>query len=695
MALSLKRPILLLFVLFVAAPVAAQTGVSPHDVARLRTVTSAEMAPDGSAVAFVRSVPRKPLEDADGAAWAELYVVDADGRERAFVTGEVNVSGVAWTPDGSGISFLSRREGDERTGLYVIPRDGGEARRIVGHDTNISTYAWSPDGRRVAFLATEARASDRREIERKGFNQVVYEETAEPVRVWIADVLEDGTETTEARPLDLPGSASTLRWSPVGNRLALALAPTSLVDDSYVKRTLHIVDADSGAIVTRIENTGKLGNVVWSPDGSHLAVISAADANDPLEGRLTVVPAEGGELRDVLAGWDEGHVHAVAWRDAGTVTFLAYRGVGAFLGQVGRAGDAFETILIPDDVVPSSLTSSSDGAQIAVVGDAARHPSEVFFFSRGEGALRRATVSNGWLDEKTLGRQEVVRYQARDGLELEGLLIRPVGEQPGQRYPLVLVAHGGPEAHYSNGWLTSYSTPGQMAAAQGFAVFYPNYRGSTGRGVAFSKLSQGDPAGREFDDLVDAVDHLIGTGLVDRARVGITGGSYGGYASAWAATRYSDRFAASVMFVGISDKLSKLGTSDIPYELHQVHDRKWPWEDWTFFLERSPIYHVDNARTPILILHGEEDPRVNPGQSLELYRHLKVRTDTPVRLVLYPGEGHGNRRAASRLDYSLRLMQWMGHYLQGPGGAPPPHELTYEAPEPASAGNGSAPASSP
>src|SRR5690606_12470890 len=202
--------------------------------------------------------------------------------------------------------------------------------------------------------------------------------------------------------------------------------------------------------------------------------------------------------------------------------------------------------------------------------------------------------------------------------------------------------HGGPESHYKNGWLTGYSSFGQLAAARGFAVFYPNYRGSTGRGVAFSKLSQGDPAGLEFDDLVDAVDHLIEIGLVDRDKVGVTGGSYGGYATAWLSTRYSDRFAAGVMFVGISNKISKVGTTDIPNEEFLVHARKRPWENWQFFLERSPIYYADDSTTPLLILHGEDDPRVDPGQSHELYRHLKLRGQAPVRLVLYPGEGHGN-----------------------------------------------------
>jgi dipeptidyl aminopeptidase/acylaminoacyl peptidase len=264
-------------------------------------------------------------------------------------------------------------------------------------------------------------------------------------------------------------------------------------------------------------------------------------------------------------------------------------------------------------------------------------------------------------------------------MEIEGVLVRPLDEKPGQRYPLILTVHGGPEAHDRNGWVTSYSNAGQVAAGRGFAVFHPNYRGSTGRGVAFSKLGQGDPAGKEFDDLVDAVDHLVSIGLVDRAKVGITGGSYGGYASAWGATYYTERFAAAVVFVGISDNISRVGTTDIPNEEYYVHALKRPWENWQFQLERSPVYHAAKSRTATLILGGMDDPRVSPTQSMELYRHLKLHGNVPVRLVRYPGEQHGNARAASRLDYSLRLLQWMEHYLMGPGGAPPPRDLEYGA----------------
>ena len=159
--------------------------------------------------------------------------------------------------------------------------------------------------------------------------------------------------------------------------------------------------------------------------------------------------------------------------------------------------------------------------------------------------------------------------------------------------------------------------------------------------------------------------------------MGITGGSYGGYASAWGATYYSDRFAASVMAVGLSDLVSKIGTTDIPNEMLSVHWLENPWDNWQYFLERSPVYYAGQSHTPTLILHGKSDTRVNPGQSRELYRHLKLRGHAPVRLVLYEGEGHGNRRAASRLDFCLRQMRWLEHYLKGPGGDPPPYDIEY------------------
>ena len=240
-----------------------------------------------------------------------------------------------------------------------------------------------------------------------------------------------------------------------------------------------------------------------------------------------------------------------------------------------------------------------------------------------------------------------------------------------------MVVHGGPEGHRSNGWLTRYSSPGQLAASRGYAVFYPNYRGSTGRGVAFSKLGQGDAAGAEFDDLIDAVDALVASGIVDNDRVGITGGSYGGYATAWCGTRYTERFRAGVMFVGISNKVSKGMTTEIPVEDRMVHTLFEPYTRWQFSLERSPLFYVEQGRTPMLIAGGTSDSRVHPSQSLQFYRALKLIGKTPVRYVRYPGEKHGNSKAAARDDYARRLMRWMDHFVMNGETELPPWELDY------------------
>jgi dipeptidyl aminopeptidase/acylaminoacyl peptidase len=670
-------PIALSLVLVAPAAAAGPERLTPQHVARLRVVTQVAASPDGRRVAYVLGVPRRPLLDDDGPAWAELHLVARDGPSRPFVTGEVNVGDVAWTRDGRSIAFLAKRGKDEHRSLYLIPAEGGEARRVVAHGADLAGYALGPRGR-VAFLAAEPEPKAKVELKKKGFNHVVYEEEDRPVKVWMARI-----DDADARPraLDLPGSASELRWSPEGTRLALALAPTPRVDDQFMRRKVHILDADSGKVVARLENVGKLAKVAWSPDGAHLALISGADIHDPAPGRLLVSRAAGGPLKDVLPDYP-GHVSDVAWRDATSIVYLGDEGTGTVLGAVGRDGTRRET-LAGGEAIWTSLSLAAEAKAIALVGQTPGHPGEAFLADLGE-TPRRRSDSNPWLAPLELASQEVIRFTARDGLELEGVLVRPLGIAKGARAPLVLDVHGGPESHVRNGWVTNYASPGQVLAGRGVAVFLPNYRGSTGRGVAFSKLGQGDPAGKEFDDLVDAVDHLVSAGVADRSKVGVTGGSYGGYATAWCSTRFSDRFAVGVMFVGISDVISKAGTSDIPEEEYLVHARRRPWEDWRGLMERSPIYHVQGARTPLLILHGKDDPRVFPGQSLELYRFLKIRGRAPVRLVFYPGEGHGNQRAASRYDYQLRSLAWLEHYLKGAGGPPPPAEIEYQAPEPAS-----------
>jgi len=663
--------LMLAFVLTGSGAVAAQ-GMSLEQIAGLRQVSSAVISPNGKRIAYLRSVPRDIPDEQDGAAWRELHVIGQDDTSRPFISGQVSVGATAWHPDSRRIVFLDKRGDDETTRLYSISVDGGEASALATLETDISDYSFSPDGRKVAVLAFEPEDPEREELEEQGFSQIVYEEGLRNRRIYVVDL-----ENPEAEPrlIALGGSVQDVDWSPAGDRMAVKITPRELVDDTLVFTKIRIIDPQ-GDEIGRIDNPGKLGAMAWSPDGEHLAFIGTNVVNDAAAGRLMIAGKDGGEFQDLIPGL-AGHVRDVGWLDNDIIAFLSAEGTGARLGAIGTEGEDQRT-LFEDGPVLSNLSISGNG-DIALIGSTPEHPPEVYRFDGNN--VERLTESNPWLADVALARQEVVRYAARDGLEIEGILVYPLDYSEGRRYPLILNVHGGPESHYSNGWLTSYASPAQHAAAEGYFTFFQNYRGSTGRGVEFSQLSFGRPAMEEFDDLVDGVDYLIEQGMVDGERVGITGGSYGGYATAWGATQYSERFAAAVMNVGLSNQIAAFGTSDIPWEFNLVHLGKWPWEDWELFQRASPLYHVEKAQTPILILHGDSDPRVDPTQSRMFYRFLTLQDDgPPVRLVLYPGEGHGNRRAASRYDYSLRLMRWMNHYLKGDGGAPPPREIEYELP---------------
>jgi dipeptidyl aminopeptidase/acylaminoacyl peptidase len=671
---------LLALILVFVPIVSGQEIFTPEHVAKIRTVIDAKMAPNGKQIAYVLNVPRKLFEDEDGGPWTELHVVDLEGKSRPFVTGKVNVRGVSWRRDSSEILFLAKRDGDKATALYAISVDGGEAHKLFEHSTAIASYDLDAAGEKLAFIAGEAPSKDEESLKKAGFTQKVFEEDWSPDQVWVVKLTD---KKPEAKPLELEGSAHAVQWNPDGTRLAVSLAPTPFVDDGYMNQKLVYVDPENGEVHGGYDPPGKMAAFQWSPDGARMAILGTMDRSDPLPGRLLVASVESGEARDLMPGL-EAHVSEIEWTAIDTVAYIADQGVWSSFGAVRLDGSGTTSVAAEAGKVFGGLSISRNGAA-AVLEQSAEHPAEVALIADGEKEAKVLTNSNEWLADMRFAKQERVEYQARDGLRIEGVLIHPLDEQPGQRYPLILYVHGGPEAREADGWTTSYSRPGQVAAARGFAVFAPNYRASTGRGVDFSKLDQGDIAGKEFDDLVDAIDHLAATGLIDAQKVGITGSSYGGYATAWASTALSERFAAGVMLVGISDQISKVGSTDIPEELFEVHHRKRIWEDWQFFVERSPIYYAAKAKTPLLILHGEDDTRVPMDQSMELYRLIKMQTDTPVRLVLYPGEGHGNLRAASRYDYNLRMIRWMEHYLKGPGGDPPPYLPEYVKPAAAAA----------
>lgn len=655
-------------------PALAQDEARPvtiNDLFQLRQAGQVLASPNSDQIVFTVSVPRDlRAGQSDGPPLNHLMVADAPGSIRTLVGGEDTVGAVSWHPDGESLTFVGRLGGDEGMGLYRVPVAGGAPERIFTPESPMQSYVISPDGEHIFYIARDT-SSPQSDLRERGFRANIYEENLPLNGVWRAQIANG-----EATRLDIPGHASSLRLSGDGSRLAVVLAPTALVDDSLMEQRWHFIDAETSAVIASAATPGKLGAGSFSPDGSRFAFLAGINRADSTAGTIHVADVATGEYIQI-APEAEQHIRDFEWQGEDEIFALAHVRQSSAWVRYAASGEELERI---DHAgwVAHSVSRSADGASVAFVADSPNHPRDVYAGPIGEAPARWADL-NPWLAERALADQRVVRWRARDGVEVEGVLITPNGEAPEDGWPMIAVVHGGPEAHDHNGWLTGYSRPGQIGAGEGFAIFYPNYRGSTGRGFGFIELDQLDPPGAEFLDIVDAIGHLSTQGLIDPARVGITGGSYGGFASAWGATYASEHFAASVPFVALTDLISFMGNTDIPIEMVDVHFMYYPWQNWDWYFEHSPIMNAEGSNTPTLIMHGETDTRVAPSQSYILYRYLKLAGEAPVRLVTYPDEGHGLRRAAAQYDYAHRLMGWMRHYLTGPGGAMPSADLDIDA----------------
>lgn len=686
MTVATNRKLIVLSTLAVAAALWAMAGTTfaqdvftAEDLFDLKVATSARISPDGKWIAYTVSVPR-PVDDEAGRRYVELHVASTDGGvNRPFVTGKVNVSGVCWSPDSRVISFLMTRGEKAKRQVWTIRVDGGEAVQATESKSNVITYGWHPSGGKLAYTAVAPESKREKKLDKKGYGFIYYEEDWKHRNLYAVDV-EDYRAKGDPEQLTDDITVWSLEFNPDGSQIAFGGSKKNLIDHRYCFQKIYLFDTQSGEYRQFSQNPGKLGNYVFSPDGKHVAYTAALTKNDHDVSQIFVQPVEGGEAVNLTPADFAGHAYWTAWKDDNTVVYMAGERVWNTLSTVNRKGGDRKIILNSKDTgdVFNTPSYTKGFKKIAFTASSPTHPHDVYFW-RGSGKLKRVTNLNPWVAGRKLGKREIVRYPARDGLEIEGLLNYPVDYEPGKRYPLVVAVHGGPESHHRNDWRTHYYRPVQVLNGRGYFVFMPNYRSSTGYGVQGPMSTLGDAAGAEFDDIADGIEYFVDQRMVDPEKVGLGGGSYGGYAAAWFATYYTDLVKAVVMFVGISDLISKRSTTDITWEELYVHSGKKLEEMWEFSLKRSPIYYAHQSKTAALIIGGTRDTRVHPSQSLEMYRRLKMNDHPAVRLVQYPGERHGNRKMPARRDAALRILHWYDWYIKDGNpidGPMPPYDIS-------------------
>ncbi len=622
------------------------------DLMKINAVSAPRISPGGTRVAYTVS-ETKMEKDKEWKNVTQVWVVAINGgKARQYTRGDKSATAPEWSPDGNIIAFLADREKDGERQVWMMMADGGEAWAVTSHKGGVSSFRFSPDSKQLLLTATDQPNKDEEDRKKVKDDTMVIDHDIKMTHLWLFDI----TKKDEKRLTEGNFTVSDPQWSPDGTRITYTVRPTPKADDGALSDVWIITVATKEK--KKLVDTPSSDNARWSPNGKQIAFTGSPDRDPgPSTTFLYVVSADGGTPKQLTSQFDLSAGTPVWTRDQLSIIFST------------NTREAIELYDVTFGVVQplsqrGSVTGiseiSRDGKTIVGTFSGPTQPTEIYRANTNFTNFTPITDHNSWLKDYSLAESEVVKWKSKDGTEIEGVLTKPVGYQAGTKMPFLLNPHGGPTGASIN----NFNGTVQVLAANGFAVLQPNFRGSTGKGLAFAQANKNTWGKGDYEDCMTGVDAIIANGIADPDRLGAFGWSYGGYMTFWILTQ-TDRFKAVSPGAGLTNIYSMYSQNDIQRYLRWFYSDKSPWDAQELYWDRSPMKYVNNVKTPTMIMHGQVDTRVPIAQAQEFYQALKER-NVPVEFVVYPRENHGFTEPRHQMDRIRRYVKFFAKYLNAP-----------------------------